>query len=466
MSARMEDLPRLRRRFPRRRLFAYSALGLIALAIIAILIGRLYIRSERFNRFLSIELEKTLEVYGLRAEAERVEPEFGASAVTLRNLKLFNQRTGQLIATIGRAKVSITIHDPFALRLRREIVFDKLELDGVDLWIVVDERGQSNFQGLRRPPPLRSRITFDYSKLAGSLSRSAIHFIDRKRDLQGDLRDLTGEGRPVEGADTPKVGVRLASGPGSIAHNEHKMAIESIELIGRAMESGAEIERLALRAPSLWATASGRLDDWRSMRYQLDTRAWGWIEEVLALFAPTGAAPGAVATVSPVGFKGDANFNGRIEGEGSRWSASGRAGSDELVAYGVKLRAAQAERARLESHDGQWTFSIGQARARSVSAESVELTTATASNVKGAVVNGQARITADQATVASIKTGGTGETGKTGQAGWNEFNGITLRNVSATYESSRGKGHWSFSSAMAQTRSGGAGAVRGAVATG
>src|SRR5690242_5111789 len=134
MSARMEDLPRLRRRFPRRRrLFVYSALGLIAVFIAAALIAFLYIRSERFNRFLVIEIDKALEAYGLRAEAERVEPEFGSGSVALRNLKLFNRRTGQIIATIGRARASITIRDPFAFRLRREIVFERLEIDGVDL---------------------------------------------------------------------------------------------------------------------------------------------------------------------------------------------------------------------------------------------------------------------------------------------------------------------------------------------
>src|SRR2546422_9463158 len=154
MSARREDLPRLRRRFPWRRLFVYSALGLITIVIIAVLIAFLYLRSERFNRFLSIEIEKALEAYGLRAEIGGGEPEFGSSAVTLRNVKLFNQQTGQLIATIGRARASITIRDPFALRLRREIVFDRLELDGGDLWVVFDEQGRSNFQGLRRPPPL------------------------------------------------------------------------------------------------------------------------------------------------------------------------------------------------------------------------------------------------------------------------------------------------------------------------
>jgi multisubunit Na+/H+ antiporter MnhB subunit len=74
MSARTEDLRP--RRFTRRRLFKYSALGLIALAVIAALIALLYLRSEKFNRYLAIEIEKALEAYGLRAEIENVEPEF------------------------------------------------------------------------------------------------------------------------------------------------------------------------------------------------------------------------------------------------------------------------------------------------------------------------------------------------------------------------------------------------------
>src|SRR5262245_13345398 len=138
MSARTEDLPPRPRRSTRLRLFVYSALGLIALAA---LIALFYFRSEKFNRFLAIEIEKALEAYGLRAEIEKVEPEFGSSAVTLRNVKLFNLQTGQLIATVDRGRASFTIRDPFALRLRREIVFDRLELGAVDLWAVFDQQG-------------------------------------------------------------------------------------------------------------------------------------------------------------------------------------------------------------------------------------------------------------------------------------------------------------------------------------
>src|SRR5262249_17640503 len=508
MSARTEDLPPRPRRSTRRRLFVYSALGMVALVIIAVLIALLCLRSERFNRFLAIEIEKALEAYGLRAEVEKVEPEFGSSAVTLRNLKLFNRQTGQLIATIDRARASFTIRDPFALRLRREIVFDRLELGAVDLWAVFDQQGQSNFQGLRRPPPVRRRSTSDYSGLVGSLNKAMIHFTDRKRDLIGDLRDLTIEARPVEGADPPKVEARLASGKGAIVRNGHKMAIESVEFIGRVMESGAEIERMTLRSPMGEVTASGRLDDWRSPRYQVDTGAWAWLEEVLAIFAPAGAAPeviayeppvatspgivpagtapGAVAPGRPVAndpggaptgtvsgalatgaasklpLKGLTSFNGRIEGDGARWSAIGQAGSDELAAYGITFRDARVERARLDSQDGRWTFSTGQAQARSVSAGGVELTNATASNVKGTIVRGQTRITSDQVTVASINIGEGGKIGKAGKfgkAGWNEFSEIKLRDVSAIYESRQGKGQWTFSSSMGHARLGVAGEI-------
>src|SRR5262245_10600289 len=142
MSARTEDLPPRPRRFTRRRLFKYSALGLIALAVIAALIALLYLRSEKFNRYIAIEIEKALEAYGLRAEIEKVEPEFGSGAVTLRDLRLFNRQTGQLIATRGRASASFTIRDRFAFRLRREIVLDSLDIDAVDLWVVFDELGE------------------------------------------------------------------------------------------------------------------------------------------------------------------------------------------------------------------------------------------------------------------------------------------------------------------------------------
>ncbi len=437
MSARPEDLLPPPRRLTRRRLFLYSALGLITLLILAILIGLLFLRSDRFNRILSVEIEKALESYGLRAEIGKVEAGSGLRSFTLHDLKIFNRQSDQLIATINRATVSLTIRDPFALKLSREIAFDRLELDGLDLWVIINERGESNFQGLRRPPPLRRRITIDYSSLTGSLSRGALHLIDRKRDLQSDLRDLTGDARPIKNSDPPGIDVRLASVGGGIRRNDRETPIDSFELIGRVMESGGEIERLALRSPAFEVNASGRLDDWQAPIYQLDLKARAQIGEVLAFSAPE------------LELKGDADFNGLIEGETTGWSASGSLRSEQLSLGGVTFHGVQADRVRLDpqtSRQNGWIFSIGQAQVRSINSEGIEITSAAAENVKGTFADGEAQATAEQASVARIKSGR------------NEFKEVKLRAIRASFGSDKRKKsrnpQWKFSSDRAHARSG------------
>lgn len=429
MSASQESLPPRPRRFTRQRLLVYSFLGLLGLILIGALLGYLYLRSERFKRFAATQTEKALEAYGLRAEIGGFEPGRGFRTFTLRDLKLFNRQTGQLIAVIDRATVSLSIRDPFALNLRREIVFDRLELEGLDLWAVFNEQGQSNFQGLRRPPPRDRRITFDYSSLVGSLTNSSIHFVDRKRGIRSDLRGLNGQAQPIEHSVPAKVGVRLALDAGYLSRDGRQSTIEAVEFIGRVMESGVEIERLALRSSAAEATVSGRLDDWRVLRYQLNAQARAELEETFAFFAPN----------FPI--KGRGSFDGQIEGEGARWRASGRLSSDELTVAGVTYRDARAEKSRVDPGDGRWAFSSELAQARSVVAGGVEFTNPSASKVSGTVIDGRARITAGQATIGRVETGGS------------EFNDITLGDILATFEKVANEGQWVVSTEQARMRS-------------
>ena len=228
--------------------------------------------------------------------------------------------------------------------MRREIVLDRLEIDAVDLWVVFDEQGQSNFQacaGLHRSAAASLSIIRDWPVA----NDSAVHFIDRKRDLQGDLRDLT-EKRARSNADPPEVGVRLAREKARLSTTVTKWRSNRSNSSG-GMESGAEIERLKLQSPVAEMTASGRLDDWRSPRYQLDARAWAWLEDVFALFAPAGTAPGGMPGyryryrtrrhdtgsgsdrlcsrhAPKFSLKGLTSFNGRIEGEGAAGAPAGK----------------------------------------------------------------------------------------------------------------------------------------------
>src|SRR5262249_7155719 len=97
---------------------------------------------------------------------------------------------------------------------------------------------------------------------------------------------------------------------------------------------------------------------------------------------------------------------------------------------------------------GEWTFSSGQARARSVISGEVELTGALASNVRGTVIDGRAQNICKQATVERVKDV------------QNKFTEVPSRDINATFGWGEGKGRgdrhgeWPFSSAQTQARSG------------
>src|SRR5262249_37298221 len=88
-----------------------------------------------------------------------------------------------------------------------------------------------------------------------------------------------------------------------------------------------------------------------------------------------------------------------------------------------------------------WTFSIGQTQARSFIAGEISLTSASASNVRGTVIDGRAQITSDQATVERAKAGQT------------EFNEITARDLAASFGQDGSKRQWTFSIGQTQARS-------------
>jgi outer membrane protein assembly complex protein YaeT len=380
---------------------------LLALVIAAVVLVLLYFRSERFQRFVVNEIEQAVEAYGLRAEIGGFKAGRRFRTVTLSQVKLFNLQTDQLIATLDTATVSLTIADPFALRLRREVVFDRLEIAGLNLWVEVDEQGRSNFQGLHRAPPRERRIEFDYSNLVGALTDGTVQINDRSRGIEGELRNLHGEARPAGEGELPEADVQLASSQGRFEIQDRAVAIDALEFAGGVSESGLEIERLALRSPMAEATASGRLDDWRALHYRLETQATAKLEEIARLFAPAASLAGA------------ASFNGRIEGQGAQWSAAGQLSSDELAAAGIRFNGVQATQARIGSKDGGLSFSSAEAGARTIRIRGIEFSNATVADVNGAVRNDRVELTARQASASRIK------------AEQGESAGVTLRNISA-----------------------------------
>ncbi len=379
---------------PKRKVLLWVALGSLVLLLAAGLYGWNYYRSGKLNRYVATEIEAALKEYGVRAEIGGFELSNRIRTATLRNLKFYNQQTGQLIATIDRAEVQLAIVDPFALRLRRVVNFQRLDLEGVDLQIELDENGKSNFDGLHQAPPRApSRITFDFENLVGEIKKGQLHFNDKQHNLQAELPDLRAVITPLHDFGSPSISAQLTTLNGSLTHLDRRLAINTIEFNGRLSETGAEIKQALLRSQMGEITATGKVDDWQALRYQLDTQVQADLNETAKFFAPTVKADGV------------ANFTGRIEGEGGKYKIVGQASSDNLATADIRARAVRIQQIKIEPQDEQIQILGQQIQAQSISGRDF---VATAIALPGATVvintdNGKAQINAPQANIGRVQ---------------------------------------------------------------
>src|SRR5215813_7886677 len=86
----------------RKRLFwiAFSVFSLLAFVVLA---GLLYVRTGRLNRYISSQVVEALSAYGLRVEIGNFNISWGLQTAKIGDIKIYNQQTGQLIATVDRA---------------------------------------------------------------------------------------------------------------------------------------------------------------------------------------------------------------------------------------------------------------------------------------------------------------------------------------------------------------------------
>jgi outer membrane protein assembly complex protein YaeT len=366
-------------------MIVWTGLSVLAAIILFGVIAFFYLRSDKFNRYVVTEIDTALREYGLRAEIEGFNLGSRWRTINLRGLKLYNLQTGQLVATLDSAVVRIEIREPYALRLRREVVFHRLEVEGLKLFVERDEQGRSNFDGVHLPPPRApSRITFDTSGLVASLAKGSVSVKDRRDDIHAELGGLQAEVRP----ELDHLNVQFTSGAGSLRRYQQTTAVEGFTLKGRLTSSNAEIESLSLKSSAAEGNFSGRIDDFKALRYQFDGQANLDLDEVVALAAPD------------LDLSGRAGFNGHIEGEGLRFRVSGKLNAEELSASDIAVRNAQVEGVTVERPDAQkdeLKFAASQVRAQALATKGVRLTGATVAALSGTFYDGRTQLTARQA---------------------------------------------------------------------
>jgi len=400
--------------YARHKRLLLGALGFFLLITCATLTVLYYIRSDRLNRYIANQVVEALGEYGLRAEIGKFDIAWRRQTAKIRDIKIYNQQTGQLIASVDQLEMVAQVLEPYALRLRREIVFKRLDLNNLIVRLDVDEQGRSNLQGLHpAPPKAPSRIAFDFSSLIVTLKGGALHVNDRGQKIEGELGNLQANTQPLP--DGTMVKAQLTTGGGRFRYQDREMTIDGLELAARGGEAGAEVESFTLRSPIVQAVAAGRIDDWDALRYSLNLQARVALDEVARILEPG------------TGLQGAAGFDGRIEGEGARYRITGELNSDDFAAAGVRARGAKIVGISVGSDGEKISFESKQARLQAMSMQGARMTNVAAGTIRGEMSNGRIRGEVSQVSIKRI------------EIAQGQISGIAVQKVTASVDEGRYK---------------------------
>ena len=303
-----------------------AVVAILALVIVAVLLYR----SGQIDRIVARQIVETFARYGVRAEVGSFETKFTPRTAELRDLKLYDARTGAQIGEIDRVLATVRVEDMWALSLKRNVNLEALEMDGLELWVTFDEQGRSNFANLTMPPPdPNSRILFSYSTAHVKINSALIHYDDRQHSLSGEARNLRATVRP-EDPNAPAEGrtnlFEVSMSGSTFVYDGRPVNNIDIELRGRANQVRADINELTLRSPVAEARLTGALEDWRALRYQLK------VESTVDLTQTSDILQAGTT------LRGAGRFNGTVTGEGDDYKVEGQFLSDAVAADGVRLQ--------------------------------------------------------------------------------------------------------------------------------
>jgi autotransporter translocation and assembly factor TamB len=320
-----------RRRFLTRRNAMFAAIGVAIGAVALIIIALTAYRLGFIDRYIANQIKSTLAEYGIRAEIKEFKTDLSPRTVTLTSIDLYDQKTGEKLGKIDSIIAKVRIEDLYALNLRRNINLEELTVNGLELWVKFDAEGNSNFRNLKLPPPApNQRILFSYSTAIIKVNNAVVHYGDERHDISGEARNIVARIHP----ENPSAPVESRTNAFTLSLSNSTFSYDgrpvndiSVEARGRANQTRAEIDELVLRSPLAESRLQGTMDDWRNLRYQLQ------ITSTVDLTQASDILQAGTA------LRGVGTFEGKVTGEGDRYTVDGQIKSDALAADNVRLKA-------------------------------------------------------------------------------------------------------------------------------
>ncbi|HEY0379858.1 MAG TPA: translocation/assembly module TamB domain-containing protein [Pyrinomonadaceae bacterium] len=320
-----------RRRFLTRRNALFATLGVAVLVVLVVLAAVIAYRLGYIDRYIANQIKGTLAEYGIRAEIKFFETRFGPRTVEMREIELYDEKSGERLGKIDRMLATVRIDDLYSLSLRRNVRLQDLQIDGLELWAKFDADGNSNFRNLRLPPPdPNARILFSYSTAKITLNNAVVHYGDERHDISGEARNILATIEPEDPAapeESRMNRVTFSSTDSTFVYDGRPVNQIDITARARINQTRAEIQELTLRSPVAEAHLSGVMDDWRNLRYRMEVNSTVDLTQASDVLQ-------AGATLRGVG-----TIVGTVTGDGSRYQVDGEIKADALAADGVRLQA-------------------------------------------------------------------------------------------------------------------------------
>ena len=319
-----------RRRFLTRRNALIATIGIAAALVLLFLVVIVAYRLGYIDRYIANQIKGTLAQYGIRAEIKQFETRFGPRTVEMREIELFDEKTGEKLGKIDRILATVRIDDLFAISLNRNVKLQDLQIDGLEMWVKFDKDGNSNFRNLRLPPPEpNSRILFSYSTATAKINNAIIHYGDDLHHFSGEARNIVAAIQPDD-PNAPEESrmnrVAFSSTNSTFVYDGRPINQIDISARGRVNQTRAEIDELTVRSPLAEAHMSGVMDDWRNLRYKLNLNSTVDLTQASDILQ-TGTT-----------LRGVGNAVGTVTGDGSRYQVDGTITADALAADGIRLQ--------------------------------------------------------------------------------------------------------------------------------
>lgn len=318
-----------RRRFFNRR-NGIIALGSVSiLLILLVLTGTVLYRYGVIDNYVEDQFRAALADMGIVFKADSFRLTVNPLQLTLENATFKNKKTDARVFRIRNAKIGMTVTDLYQLQFERNIDVTNTELNDVEAWVIFDENGNSNFDGIELTTPQRS-IKFNYASSNFSLRDGLVHFGEATRKISGDAKNVQFFLEPIAQTSPEEIlsyKFNFTSTESTFTYDQSKVDPIDISAKGTANNELAEITELKLTTPLGESTLNGTIKNFESPKYDLKIRSTIDLTQTSTVF-PLGTA-----------ITGIGNFEGTVTGEGEDYKIEGEVTSENLAASNIRLKA-------------------------------------------------------------------------------------------------------------------------------